>query len=110
MGILRTREEKSDLKERFAKNNVFLCEHHFEQDNIDTFSFNDAQGRDKVRKKLQTGSLPTLNLPVKTLDNLPGSSTTPPQPRRILVSHDTPSTSTALTQRLMLRKHLRLKI
>ena len=97
IAILRTREETADLKERFAKNNVFLCEHHFGQDNIDTFPFTDAQARDKLRKELQTGSVPTLNLPVKTLDNWPGSSTTTPQPRRTLVRHDTPSTTTAST-------------
>ena len=91
--ILRTRQETSDLKERFAKHNIFLCEHHFEQDCIESFPFTDAHGDKKIRKRLQTGSVPTLNLPVKTLDNLPGSST--PQQRRTIVRHDVPSTSTA---------------
>ena len=30
--ILFTRQETSDLKERFMKHYIFLCEHHFEQD------------------------------------------------------------------------------
>ena len=95
--ILRTRQETSDLKERFVKHNIFLCEVHFEQDCIESFPFTDAHGDEKIRKRLQTGSVPTLNLPVKTLDSLPGSST--PQQRRTIVRHDAPSTSTASASR-----------
>ena len=50
--------------------------------------------RTAIRKWLQTGSVPTLNLPAKTLHNLPGAST--PQQRRTIVHHDVPSSSTAL--------------
>ena len=78
IAILRTREETSELKTRFEKHNTFLCEHHFEQDCIESFPFTDAKGNEKTRKRLQT--FPTLNLSVKTLDLLPGSST--PQQRR----------------------------
>ena len=38
-----------------------------------------------------------INVPVKTLDNLPGSSTL--QQRRTIVRHDAPSTSTASASR-----------
>ena len=39
IAILRTREETSELKTRFEKHNIFLCEHHFEQDCIESFPF-----------------------------------------------------------------------
>ena len=94
--ILRTRQETSELKERFAKNNIFLCEHHFEAECIDSFPFTDKDGNEKIRKRLQTGAVPTLNLPVKQLDTLPGTST--PQQRRIIVRHDEPSTSSGVSQ------------
>ena len=93
--ILFTRQETSDLKERFMKHYIFLCEHHFEQDCFESFPFTDAHGDKKMAS--QTGSVPTLNLPVKTLDNLPGSLT--PQQRRTIVHHDVPSSSTALASR-----------
>ena len=97
IAILRTREETSELKTRFEKHNIFLCEHHFEQDCIESFPFTDAKGNENTRKRLQTGSVPTLNLPVKTLDLLPGSST--PQQRRPIVRHEAPSTVASSTSR-----------
>ena len=83
------------MKTRFEKHNIFLCEHHFEQDCIKSFPFTDAKGNEKTHKRLQTGSVPTLDLPVKTLDLLPGSST--PQQRRPIVSHEAPSTVASST-------------
>ena len=94
--ILRTRQETSELKERFAKNNIFLCEHHFEAEFVDSFPFTDKDGNKKVRKRLQTGAIPTLNLPVKQLDALPGASTL--QERRTIVRHEEPSTSSGVSQ------------
>ncbi|CAB4016879.1 Hypothetical predicted protein [Paramuricea clavata] len=91
--ILRTRQETN---ERFAKNNIFLCEHHFEAECIDSFPFTDKDGNEKTRKRLQTGAVLTLNLPVKQLDTLPGTST--PQQRKIIVRHDEPSTSSGVSQ------------
>lgn len=91
--ILRTRQETSELRERFTKNNIFICEHHFEQDCIESFPYTDKHGNEKVRKKLETGAIPTLNLPVKTLDILPGTST--PQERRVLIRHEQQSSSSA---------------
>ena len=80
--ILRTRQETNELKERFRRNNIFLCEHHFEAEYIDSFPYTDKDGNEKIRKRLQTGAVPTLNLPVKQLDTLPGTST-PQQRRRV---------------------------
>ena len=94
--ILRTRQETSELTERFAKNNIFLCEHHFEAEFVDSFPFTDKDGYKKVRKRLQTGVIPTLNLPVKQLDALPGASTL--QQRRTIVRHDEPSTFSGVSQ------------
>ena len=71
--ILRTRQETTELKERFHKNNIFLCEDHFSDDVIDSFTYKDNKGNEKVQKILQTGATPTLNLPTKSLDSLPGS-------------------------------------
>ena len=48
-------------------------------------------------KGLQTGSVPTLNLPVKTLDLLPGYST--PQQRRPIARQEVPSTVASSTSR-----------
>ena len=94
--ILRTRQLTKELKERFEKNNIFLCEHHFEAEFVDTFPFTDKDGNEKVRKRLQTGAVPTLNLPVKQLDTLPGSST--PQQRRSVIRHDEQPTSSGTFQ------------
>ena len=97
IAILRTREETGELKTRFEKHNIFLCEHHFEQDCIESFLFKDAKGNEKTHKRLQTGSVPTFNLPMKTLDLLPDSST--PQQRRPIVHHEAPSTAASSTSR-----------
>ena len=70
--IPRAREETSELKTRFVKHNIFLCEHHFEQDCIESFLFTDAKANEKTRKRPQTGSVPTLNLPVKLWIFCPG--------------------------------------
>ena len=94
--ILQTRQETNELKERFAKNNIFLCEHHFKAEFVDFFPFTDKDGNKKVRKRLQTGAIPTLNLPVKQLDALPGASTL--QQRRAIVRHEEPSTSSGVSQ------------
>ena len=78
------------------KNNIFLCEHHFEAEFVDTFPFTDKDGNGKVRKRLQTGAVPTLNLPVKQLDTLSGSST--PQQRSSVIRHDEQPTSSGAFQ------------
>ena len=89
--ILRTRQLTKELKERFEKNNIFLCEHHFEAEFVDTFPFTEKDGNEKVRKRLQTGAVPTLNLQVKQLDTLPGSST--PQQRSVIRHDEQPTSS-----------------
>ena len=90
--ILRTRQETSELRQRFTKNNIFVCEHHFNQELIESFKYKDKHGNEKVRKKLQTGAIPTENLPVKTLDLLPGSSTSQEE-RRVVIRHELPSST-----------------
>ena len=90
--ILRTRQETSELRERFTKNNIYVCEHHFNQELIESFKYKDKQGNEKVRKKLQTGAIPTENLPVKTLDLLPGSSTSQRE-RRVVIRQELPSST-----------------
>ncbi|CAB4042702.1 Transposable element P transposase [Paramuricea clavata] len=78
--ILRTRENTPELKKRINENNIFLCELHFKPELI----YQHAK-----RKTLETGAVPTQNLPSKSHDSKPSS-------RRSLVreiSGETPSTS-----------------
>ena len=96
LSILRTRQLTKELKERSEKNNIFLCEHHFEAEFVDTFPFTDKDGNEKVRKRLQTGAVPTLNLPIKQLDTSLGSST--PQQRGSVIRHDEQPTSSGAFQ------------
>ena len=103
--ILRTRQETTELKERFHKNNIFLCEDHFSDDVIDSFTYKDNKGNEKVRKILQTGATPTLNLPTKSLDSLPGSSSDS-NSRRTLVRHETTATASEPPTFLKLKQYL----
>jgi hypothetical protein len=49
------------LKKQIENNSIHICEAHFKEEYIENFS---------KRKSLQTGSIPTENLPVKSFDNL----------------------------------------
>ena len=68
--ILRTRQLNSNLKAQIENNNIHICESHFKVEYIETFS---------KRKSLQTGSIPTENLPVKSFDHLSTNSTSAPR-------------------------------
>ena len=103
--ILRTRQETTELKIRFHKNNIFLCEDHFGDDVIDSFTYKDNKGNEKVRKILQTGATPTLNHSTKSLDSLPGSSSVS-NSRRTLVRHETTATASEPPTFLKLKQYL----
>ena len=68
--ILRTRQLDANLKGHIESNNIHICESHFKAEYIETFS---------KRKSLQTGSIPTENLPVKSFDHLSANSTSAPR-------------------------------
>ena len=81
--IVRKKHEKAGLKRyyewdswtrtwkhRSKKNNIHICESNFKEEYIENFS---------KRKSLQTGSIPTENLPVKSLDHLGASFTSAPR-------------------------------
>ena len=68
--ILRTRQLDANLKGQIESNNIHICESHFKAEYIETFS---------KRKSLQTGSIPTENLPVKSFDHLSANSTSAPR-------------------------------
>ena len=100
-----TRQETTELPECFHKNNIFLCEDHFSDDMIDSFIYKDSKGNKKVREILQTGATPTLNLPTKSLDSLPGSSSDS-NSRRTLVRHETTATASEPLTFLKLKQYL----
>lgn len=68
--ILRTRQLDANLKTQIENNNIHICECHFKEEYIENFS---------KRKSLQTGSIPTENLPVKSFDHLSTSFTSAPR-------------------------------
>jgi hypothetical protein len=63
--ILRTRQLDADLKKQIENNSIYICEIHFKDEYIERFA---------KRKSLETGSIPTENLPKKSLDNIGASS------------------------------------
>ncbi|CAB4008160.1 Transposable element P transposase, partial [Paramuricea clavata] len=68
--ILRTRQLDANLKTQIENNNIHICESHFKEEYIENFS---------KRKSLQTGSIPTESLPVKSFDHLSTSFTSAPR-------------------------------
>ena len=58
--VCRTRVRDSDLDRQFKENKFYLCETHFNPSDIDEFP---------TRKVLRTGSVPSINLPRKSLDD-----------------------------------------
>ncbi|CAB3994687.1 Transposable element P transposase [Paramuricea clavata] len=62
--ILRTREMTPELKQRINKNKIFLCERHFKAELISDHG---------KRKLLETGAVPTENLPLKSHETKPST-------------------------------------
>ena len=58
------------MKTQIEKNNIHICESHFKEEYIENFS---------KRKSLQTGSIPTENLPIKSFDHLGANFTSAPR-------------------------------
>ena len=58
--VCRTRVRNSDLERQFNENKFYLCEIHFNPDDIDEFP---------TRKVLRTGSVPCRNLPKRSHDD-----------------------------------------
>lgn len=60
-----SRQLDVDLKRQIENNSIYICEIHFKDEYIERFP---------KRKSLETGSIPTENLPKKSLDNFGTSS------------------------------------
>ncbi|XP_065068883.1 uncharacterized protein LOC135694124 [Rhopilema esculentum] len=77
--ILKDREIDEPLKQRIESGSIYICEKHFTEDCIETYD-------STSRKTLKPGSIPTLQMPIK-------SHTTEKVPRRELKRINLESTS-----------------